>query len=102
MLLRRNRRTLHSRARKWLAGISTDRFVSFNSVWYLIEDEWTGAGWGGATVHLVPESATTSFIKAIKAGYFAKRYPDLTEAELDDVCFATKPERGACLFMNTK
>ncbi|KAK4056548.1 galactokinase [Microbotryomycetes sp. JL221] len=58
----------------------------------------TGAGWGGATVSLVPEPQVPQFIKAIREGYYAKRYPDLTEEQLQDACFATKPEAGAGVF----
>ncbi|KAK4706064.1 hypothetical protein P7C70_g132, partial [Phenoliferia sp. Uapishka_3] len=61
----------------------------------------TGAGWGGATVSLVPEPEVPAFIKALKEGYYAKRFPNLTQNELDDACFATKPEAGACLFVQT-
>lgn len=58
----------------------------------------TGAGWGGATVSLVPEPQVPGFIKAIREGYYAKRFPDLTAEQLDDVCFATKPEAGAGVY----
>ena len=56
-----------------------------------------GAGWGGATVSLVPERLVPQFIKAVREQYYNRLFPDLTQHELDDVCFATKPERGACL-----
>ena len=58
-----------------------------------------GAGWGGATVSLVPEPLVPRFIKSLREGYYKKRFPHLTEDELDDVCFATKPEAGACVFV---
>ncbi|KAL8292829.1 hypothetical protein RQP46_000523 [Phenoliferia psychrophenolica] len=61
----------------------------------------TGAGWGGATVSLVPEPQVPAFIAALRAGYYAKKFPNLSAAELDDACFATKPEAGACLFVQT-
>lgn len=61
-----------------------------------------GAGWGGATVSLVPEPLVNQFIKAIREGYYAKRFPNLTEEELQDVCFATKPESGAGIFEVTE
>lgn len=95
---------MRSRSAERFAGISFDWFATAlsSSDQVLTSRTITGAGWGGATVHLVPESSSTSFIAAIKAGYFAKRFPNLTEAELNDVCFATKPERGACLFENSK
>lgn len=57
-----------------------------------------GAGWGGATVSLVPEPLVHAFIEAVREGYYKKRFPELTSEQLDDVCFATKPERGALLF----
>ncbi|KAM0788712.1 hypothetical protein ACM66B_002807 [Microbotryomycetes sp. NB124-2] len=58
----------------------------------------TGAGWGGATVSLVPEPKVADFIKTIRQGYYAQKYPDLTEEQLQDGCFATKPEAGAGVF----
>ena len=58
----------------------------------------TGAGWGGATVHLVPESKVEAFLKALREEYYAKHLPELTPEELDDVAFATKPESGAGVF----
>jgi galactokinase len=56
-----------------------------------------GAGWGGATVSLVPEPLVPKFIKALHSGYYQPRYPNLTQDELSDACFATKPEAGACI-----
>lgn len=59
----------------------------------------TGAGWGGATVHLVQEEKVGQFIQALREGYYKKRFPELSEAELDDVCFDSKSERGALLYL---
>ncbi|GAA5825741.1 hypothetical protein JCM10212_004006, partial [Sporobolomyces blumeae] len=58
----------------------------------------TGAGWGGATVSLVLEPDVPRFIEALRTQYYAKHFPDMSDKELEDACFATKPERGACLF----
>lgn len=41
-----------------------------------------------------------SFLDALRKEYYGKRFPNLSEAELDDACFATKPENGATLFEN--
>lgn len=60
----------------------------------------TGAGWGGATVSLVREPDVPAFLEAVRTEYYNKRYPDLTEKELNDACFATKPENGAILYEN--
>ncbi|BGP38973.1 galactokinase [Rhodotorula kratochvilovae] len=61
----------------------------------------TGAGWGGATVSLVREPDVERFIAALKEGYYAKRYPNLSEQELADAVFPTKSEAGACVFQQT-
>jgi len=53
----------------------------------------TGAGWGGCTVSLVSEGKVEEFKKKLKEGY--PRYRGLTEGELDEVVFATKPSSGA-------
>lgn len=46
----------------------------------------------------MPEPEVASFIKALKEGYYAKKFPNLTPEELEDVIFATKPEAGAGVF----
>lgn len=47
---------------------------------------------------LVPEPKVPEFIKSIRQGYYAKRFPDLTEEQLQDAVFSTKPEAGACVY----
>ncbi|GAA5894924.1 hypothetical protein JCM6882_008246 [Rhodosporidiobolus microsporus] len=59
----------------------------------------TGAGWGGATVSLVREPDVPNFIKTLRAEYYNKRFPNLSEKELDDAMFATKPEAGALVLV---
>jgi len=53
----------------------------------------TGAGWGGCTVSLVRESDVGEFKRRLKEGY--PKYRGLTEEELNEVVFATKPSSGA-------
>ncbi|KIY43966.1 Galactokinase [Fistulina hepatica ATCC 64428] len=53
----------------------------------------TGAGWGGATVSLVPENKVDEFIKQLKARY--PRYQGLSEEALADAVLMTKPSSGA-------
>ena len=53
----------------------------------------TGAGWGGCTVSLVSEGKVEEFKKKLKEGY--SRYRGLTEEQLDELVFATKPSSGA-------
>lgn len=79
--------------------VSSILFTSFRSrVADLVIWHTTGAGWGGATVSLIPEDLVPKFIEAVREQYYKKKFPHLTEEELGDVCFATKPERGALLF----
>lgn len=58
----------------------------------------TGAGWGGCTVHLVPKPKVEVFISAMRTQYYAKKFPDLTKAQLEDACFDTQPAGGACVY----
>ncbi|KAJ2318697.1 galactokinase [Coemansia sp. Cherry 401B] len=58
----------------------------------------TGAGWGGCTVHLVPQDKVKQVKQALADKYYAKRFPDLSAAQLDNALFATAPGRGACYF----
>jgi len=53
----------------------------------------TGAGWGGCTVSLVSESKFEDFRNKLREGY--PKYRGLTEEELNEVVFATKPSSGA-------
>lgn len=59
----------------------------------------TGAGWGGCCVHLVPQSKVAAMIKGLSDEYYSRRWPGLSEAELDDALFATRPARGACIVL---
>ncbi|EIN10114.1 Galactokinase [Punctularia strigosozonata HHB-11173 SS5] len=60
----------------------------------------TGAGWGGCTVSLVPESEVDSFIAKVKAAY--PPYKGLEGEALHEVIFATKPSSGACVYKFTE
>ncbi|KAF9178419.1 galactokinase [Haplosporangium sp. Z 767] len=59
----------------------------------------TGAGWGGATVSLVAEDKVPEFIASLKKEFYAKHYPDLTDAEIENALFATAPSSGAATFI---
>ncbi|TKY87377.1 hypothetical protein EX895_004054 [Sporisorium graminicola] len=58
----------------------------------------TGAGWGGCTVHLVPKPKVEVFISAMRTQYYAKKFPELSNAQLEDACFDTQPAGGACVY----
>ncbi|CAA7269550.1 unnamed protein product [Cyclocybe aegerita] len=55
----------------------------------------TGAGWGGCTVSLVREGEVEKFIQKVKEAYTP--YKGLEGDALNEVIFATKPSRGACV-----
>ncbi|KAJ1916256.1 galactokinase [Mycoemilia scoparia] len=57
----------------------------------------TGAGWGGCTVHLILDNQISDFISAIKDKFYKKKYPNLTEDQLDQAIFATRPGSGAVI-----
>ncbi|KAF9085232.1 galactokinase [Mortierella sp. AD031] len=59
----------------------------------------TGAGWGGASVSLVPEDKVQGFIAQMKKEYYNKHHPELTEEELENVIFASAPSSGAATFV---
>ncbi|KAJ7649836.1 Galactokinase [Roridomyces roridus] len=56
----------------------------------------TGAGWGGCTVSLVPESQVEAFIKQVSERY--PPYQGLEGEKLSEVIFATRPSSGACVY----
>lgn len=60
----------------------------------------TGAGWGGATVHLVPRSKTAAVLEALKTKYYAVEYPNITQAEIDDALILSKPGNGTAILVN--
>ncbi|KNC99371.1 galactokinase [Spizellomyces punctatus DAOM BR117] len=62
----------------------------------------TGAGWGGCTVSLVPETGVSEFINVLKQEYYYKRWPEWrgdpdADENLGDVVFASKPGSGAAI-----
>jgi galactokinase len=53
----------------------------------------TGAGWGGCTVSLVREDQVESFAAKLKEEYGP--YRELSEEQMKEIVFATKPSSGA-------
>ncbi|CAL1717410.1 unnamed protein product [Somion occarium] len=56
----------------------------------------TGAGWGGCSVSLVPESQVDTFIAKVRSRY--PKFRGLEGDALNEVIFATKPGVGAFVF----
>ncbi|KAL1958263.1 hypothetical protein VTO42DRAFT_4771 [Malbranchea cinnamomea] len=55
----------------------------------------TGAGWGGSTVHMIPQARVEAVTEALKREYYAKRFPDLSEEKLKDAMVISKPSNGS-------
>jgi len=58
----------------------------------------TGAGWGGCSVHLVPEDKVDAIKQAWETKYYRKKWPDITDEKLKDAVVVSKPSSGAFLF----
>ena len=61
----------------------------------------TGAGWGGSTVHMVPQNKVEQVIEALKKGYYVKRFPDIAEERLKEAIVISKPGQGSSLITGT-
>ncbi|KAJ2803843.1 galactokinase [Coemansia helicoidea] len=58
----------------------------------------TGAGWGGCSVHLIPQDKVAGFIAAIKEGFYSVYFPELAGSKLDEAIFVTAPGTGAAFY----
>lgn len=59
----------------------------------------TGAGWGGCSVHLVPQDKVEAVKKAWEEKYYRKRFPDIDAEKLADAVVVSKPGSGSTLFL---
>jgi galactokinase len=57
----------------------------------------TGAGWGGCTVHLVPQDRVDTIRKAWETQYYRTKFPDLTDAKLAEAVVVSEPEQGSVM-----
>lgn len=57
----------------------------------------TGAGWGGCTVHLVPQSKVEEVIEALEKEYYCKHFPDITEEKLEEAMVISQPSPGSAI-----
>lgn len=57
----------------------------------------TGAGWGGATVHLVKCSQTDQLVAALKKEYYETEFPGITDAEVEDAVILSRPGNGTTI-----
>lgn len=59
----------------------------------------TGAGWGGCTVHLVPQNKVEAVTEALKKEYYNKKFPDLPADKMEDAIVISKPGPGSSLIV---
>ncbi|KAK0824861.1 galactokinase [Friedmanniomyces endolithicus] len=57
----------------------------------------TGAGWGGCSVHLVPENKVESVRQKWIERYYKQKFPDITEERLKEAIVVSKPGSGSCV-----
>ena len=55
----------------------------------------TGAGWGGCTVHLIPQNKVDQVVDALKKQYYFKQFPDISEEKLKEAIVISKPGQGS-------
>lgn len=59
----------------------------------------TGAGWGGCSVHLVPEDKVRDVTRAWEKEYYKKRWPEMSQEDLDEAVVVSRPGGGSCVFV---
>jgi len=60
----------------------------------------TGAGFGGSSVHLVPAPDAPKLIEALTEKYYKKRFPQITQAEIDEAVLISEPGSGTTIIDN--
>ncbi|QIW94567.1 hypothetical protein AMS68_000085 [Peltaster fructicola] len=58
----------------------------------------TGAGWGGCSVHLVPQDKVEMVKQKWTYEYYKKRFPDITQEKLSEAMIVSKPGCGSAIF----
>lgn len=58
----------------------------------------TGAGWGGCTVHMLPQSKVEAVTKALKEEYYLKNFPDISNEKLAQAMVISKPSNGSFMY----
>jgi galactokinase len=59
----------------------------------------TGAGWGGCTVHMLPQGKVEAVTKALREEYYLKKFPDITQEKLEQAMVISKPSNGSFLYV---
>jgi len=59
----------------------------------------TGAGWGGCTVHMLPQAKVEAVTRALREEYYLKRFPDISEEKLAEAMVISKPSNGSFVYV---
>ncbi len=59
----------------------------------------TGAGWGGCTVHLLPENKVENVRTALINDFYKKKYPGITDNELQEALVVSEPAVGSAIYV---
>lgn len=57
----------------------------------------TGAGWGGCTIHLVPQDKVESVTQALTQDYYNKHFPDISTEKMEGAIVISRPGQGSSL-----
>ncbi|KAJ5648239.1 Galactokinase [Penicillium lividum] len=55
----------------------------------------TGAGWGGCTVHMLPQGKVEAVTTALRNEYYLKHFPDISAEKLAQAMVISKPSNGS-------
>jgi galactokinase len=59
----------------------------------------TGAGWGGCTVHMLPQGKVEAVTTALRNEYYLKKFPDMSEEKLKQAMVISKPSNGSFVYV---
>jgi galactokinase len=59
----------------------------------------TGAGWGGCTVHMLPQGKVEAVTTALRNEYYLKKFPDISEEKLKQAMVISKPSNGSFVYV---
>ena len=59
----------------------------------------TGAGWGGCTVHMLPQGKVEAVTTALRNEYYLKKFPDISAEKLEQAMVISKPSNGSFLYV---
>ncbi|KAJ5235598.1 uncharacterized protein N7469_004766 [Penicillium citrinum] len=55
----------------------------------------TGAGWGGCTVHMLPQGKVEAVTTALRNEYYLTKFPDISAEKLEQAMVISKPSNGS-------